>query len=122
MTPLMAGDRSHAWASADGDGAQRWLLIHSEARPPQAQRAVNTPLLTHSDREGKAFKTRCGPTCACEADAQQALSTFAQGVQATVLEQRTIRPTPHDGQRGRPGQSPLPAHIVYAIDRALASR
>jgi hypothetical protein len=42
MTPLMAGYRDHEWASADGDVAQRWLLIHSEARQPQAQRTEQT--------------------------------------------------------------------------------
>jgi transposase len=122
MTPLMEGYRSHELASAYGAVVQRWLLIQSEARQPQAQRTVNTQLLKQSDQEVKAFKKLCGTTFACEADAQQALSTFEQGLQATVLEQRTIRPTPRDGQRGRPGQGALPAHMVYAIEGALASR
>lgn len=122
MTPLMEGYRYHELASAYGDVAQRWLLIHSEARQPQAQRTVNTQLLKQSDREVKAFKKLCGTTFACEADAQQALSTFEQGLQATVLEQRTVRPTPRYGQRGRPGQGALPAHMVYSIEGALASR
>ena len=122
MTPLMEGDRDHELASADGDVAHRWLLIHSEARPPQAQRTVHTQLLKHSDQEVKAFKKLCGTTVACEADAQQALSTFEQGLLATVLEQRTVRPTPRDRQRGRPGQGALPAHMVHSIEGALASR
>jgi transposase len=122
MTPLMEGYRSHELASAYGAVVQRWLLIQSEARQPQAQRTVNTQLLKQSDQEVKAFKKLCGTTFACEADAQQALSTFEQGLQATVLEKRTIRPTPRDGQRGRPGQGALPAHMVYAIEGALASR
>jgi transposase len=122
MTPLMEGYRDHEWASADGDVAQRRLLIHSEARQPQAQRTVNKQLRKQRDQEVQAFRNLCGTTLACEADAPQALSTFEQGLQATVLEQRTVRPTPRDGQRGRPGQGALPAHMVYAIEGALASR
>jgi transposase len=97
MTPLMEGYRSHELMSAYGDVAQRWLLIHSEARPPQAQRTVNKQLLQQSDQEVRAFKKLCGPTFACEADVQPALATFQQGLQATVLEKRTIRPTPRYG-------------------------
>jgi transposase len=102
--------------------AQRWLLIHSAPRQPRAQRTVNKQLLKPSDQEVKAFKKLCGTAFACEADAQQALSTFEQGLQATVLAKCTVRPTPRYGQRGRPGQGAPPAHMVYYLEGALASR
>jgi hypothetical protein len=83
---------------------------------------VHTPLLKPSAQAVQAFRNLCGTTVAWEADAQQALSRFEPGLQATGLEQRTVRPTPRDGQRGRPGHGALPAHRVSAIDGALASR
>jgi transposase len=122
MRPLMEGYRYHEVASAYGDVAPRWLLLPSEARQPQAQRTVNTQLRTQSDQAVRAFKNLCGTTLACEADARQVLSTFAPGWQATVLEQRPLRPTPRYRQRGRPGQGALPAHLVDSIEGALASR
>lgn len=93
MTPLMAGYRAHELVSTYGDVAQRWVLIHSELRQPQAQRTVDKQLLKHSDQEVKAFKKLCDTAFACEADAQQALATFAQGLQATFLDKSTVRPT-----------------------------
>jgi len=122
MTPLMEGYRSHEWASVYGDVSQRWLLIHSAPRQSQAQGTVNKQLLKQGDQEVKAFKKLCGTAFACEADAQQALSTFEQGLQATVLAKCTVRPTPRDGQRGRPGPGAPPAHMVYYLEGALASR
>jgi hypothetical protein len=62
MTPLMEGYCYHELASAYGDMAQRWRLIHSESQQPQAQRTVNKQLFKHSDREVKTFKKLCGTT------------------------------------------------------------
>jgi hypothetical protein len=122
MTLLMEGCRAHELASAYGDVAPRGLLIPAESRQPQAQRTVHTPLLKPSDQEVNAFKKRCGPACACEADAPQARSTVAQGWQATVLEKCAVLTTPRDGPRGQPGQGALSAPMVDSIDGALASR
>jgi transposase len=122
MAPLTEGDRYHGGRSSDGGIEPRWALIHSEARPPPAQRAVDQPLLKHREQEGNAFKQRCRTVFACEADAQQALATFAQGWQTTFVAQRTIRPTPHDAKRGRPGQGTHPDQVVYQREGALAMR
>jgi hypothetical protein len=73
-------------------------------------------------QEVKAFKKLCDTAFACEADAPQALSTFAQGVRATLLAMRTVRPTARYSKRGRPGQGAQPDHVVYSIQGALASR
>jgi transposase len=93
MEPLMAGDRDHLLGSTDGDVAQRWALIDSEPRRPQAQRTVEKPLLRQSAAEVKACKQLSRTALACEADAPQALATFTQGLQATSLHEVTIRPT-----------------------------
>jgi hypothetical protein len=122
MAPLTEGYRYHGVRSSYGGIEQRWALIHSEARQPQAQRAVDKQLLKHSEQEGKAFKQRCRTVCAGEAEAQQALATFAQGLQATFVAQNTIRPTPHDAKRGRPGHGTHPDQGVYQLDGALALR
>jgi hypothetical protein len=74
--------------------AQRWLLIYSEHRRPQAQRTVDTQWRTQSDHEVKAFKMLCRTALACEADAQQALTRFAAGLQTTSLHASTVCPTP----------------------------
>ena len=79
MAPLLDGYRSRASTSTSGGVAQRWVLISSEHRLPQAQRTVDRQLLKHSEQEVKACKRLCRTAFACAADAQQALSTFAHG-------------------------------------------
>jgi transposase len=122
MAPLTEGYRYHIVPSSYGGIEQRWMLIHSEPRQPQAQRTVDKQLLKHSEQEVKAFKQLCRTAFACEADAQQALVTFAQGLQATFLAQSTIRPTPHYAKRGRPGPGTHPDQVVYQLEGALAMR
>jgi transposase len=122
MAPLLNGYRDRVLTSTYGGVAQRWGLISSEHRLPQAQRTVDKHLFKRSEQEGKAFKQLCRTAFACAADAQQALSTFEHGLQATFLAQSTVRSTPRDGQRGRPGPATQPAQMVCAIEGALASR
>jgi transposase len=122
MSPLQEGYRYHTLTSAYGGVEQRWLLIYSEPRQPQAKRTVDKQLLQQSDQEVKAFKKLCGNAFACDADARQALATFEQGLQATGLHASTVYPTPRYGKRGRPGQDTPPDHVVYHIAGALASR
>lgn len=108
--------------SSYGEVEPRWVLIHSEERQPQAQRPVDKQLLQHSAQEGKAFKQLCRTAFACEADAQQALATFAQGLQATFVAQSTIHLLPRYAKRGRPGQGTPPDQVVYQLEGALAMR
>jgi transposase len=121
MAPLMEGYRHHILASAYGGVAQRWVLIDSEHRRPQAQRTVEKHLLLQSAAEVTAFKKLGRTTFACEADAPQALATFAQGLQATRLHEVTIRPTRCYAKRGRPGKATVPDARGYHIEGALTS-
>jgi transposase len=121
MTPLRAGYRDQALASTSGGVAQRWLLIYSEHRRPQAQRAVDKQWLKQSTDEVNAFQKLCRTTLACTADAQQALNTFAHSLRATAVLEVTVCATPRYRKRGRPAQGPLPAQVVYQIEGALAS-
>jgi transposase len=121
MEPLLAGYRAHVRASTYGGVAQRWVLIDSEHRRPQAQRTVEKQLLKQSAAEVKAFR-RLGRTAfACEADAQRALATFAQGLQATRLHEVTIQATFRYARPGRPGKVTVPDAQVYSIEGALTS-
>jgi transposase len=122
MAPLTEGYRYRVVPSSYGGVEQRWVLIHSEPRQPQAQRTVDKQWLTQSVDEVKAFKTLCRTAFACEADAHQALARFAHDLQTTFLHDSTVSPTPHYGKRGRPGPSAQPDQIVYHIAGALASR
>jgi transposase len=122
MAPLTEGYRYHVVPSRYGGVAQRWVLIHSEPRQPQAQRTVDKQWLKQSSDEVKAFQTLCHTAFACEADARQALAHFAHDVQSTFLSDSTVSPTPHYGKRGRPGPGVQPTQIVYHIAGALASR
>jgi transposase len=122
MAPLREGYRFRVVSSTSGGVAQRWGLLHAEQRQPQVQRTVNTQWRTQSDQEVRAFKRLCRTAFACEADAQQALTSFAAGLQTTVLRDSLVCPTPHYGKRGRPGAGTQPAQIVYPITGALASR
>src|SRR5882724_11767243 len=122
MAPLLDGYRYRVLTSTYGGVAQRWVLISSEHRLPQAQRTVDKHLFKHSEQEVKAFKKLCRTAFACAADAQQALLTFEHGLQATFLAQSTVRSTPRYGQRGRPGPDTQPDRVVFAIEGALASR
>src|SRR5204862_6583792 len=109
-------------ASSYGSVAQRWVLIYSEQRQPQAQRTVDKQWRRQSDHEVQAFKRLCRTAFACEADAHQALAHFARDLQATFLHDSTICPTPRYGKRGRPGPEAQPDQMVYHITGALASR
>jgi transposase len=122
MPPLQEGYRARSLLSTYGGVAQRWVLIYSEQRQPQAQRTVDKQWRKQSDHEVQAFK-RLGRTAfACEADAHQALAQFAHDVQATFLHASTICPTPRYGKRGRPGSGAQPDQLVSYIAGALASR
>lgn len=122
MAPLTEGDRYHVVRSRYGGVEQRWGLIHSEPRHPQAQRTVDKQLLKQSTQDVKAFQHLGRTAFACEADAPQALATFAQGLQATFVVQSTVRPLPRYAHRGRPGPGTSPAQVVYQLDGALAMR
>jgi transposase len=122
MAPLTEGYRYHVVPSSYGGVAQRWVLIHSEPRQPQAQRTVDKQWLKQSADEVKAFKTLCRTAFACEADAHQALTRFAHDVQTTFLSDSTVSPTPQYRKRGRPGPGAQPDQLVYHITGALASR
>src|SRR4030095_11954661 len=122
MASLREGYRYAVVASSYGGVAQRWVLIYSEQRQPQAQRTVDKQWRKQSDQEVKAFRTLCRTAFACEADAQQALARFARDVQTTFLSESTVCPTPQDAQGGRPGPGAQPDQIVYHIAGALASR
>jgi transposase len=122
MPLLQEGYRARSMLSTYGGVAQRWVLIYSEQRQPQAQRPVDKQWRKQSDQEVKAFKTLCRTAFACEADAQQALTSFVAGLQTTFLHTSTVCPTPHYGKRGRPGPGTQPEQLVYHIAGALASR
>src|SRR5215510_1210185 len=77
MAPLTEGYRYHVVPSSYGGVAQRWVLIYSEPRQPQAQRTVDKQWRKQSDHEVKAFQTLCRTAFACEADAHQALARCA---------------------------------------------
>jgi transposase len=121
MTPLSEGYRCQMLHSTYGGVAQRWALIYSEPRQPQAQRTADKQWRQQSDQDLKAFHKLCRTAFACEADAQQALRAFEQGLQVTQCAQFTIRPVAHYGKRGRPGPGALPAQVVYQVEGALAS-
>jgi transposase len=121
MAPLMEGYRYHVRPSTYGGVEHRWVLIYSEPRQPQAQRTVTNQLRKQSEQEVKAFQKLCRLAFACEADAQQALTRFTQGLQATFLDTSTVRPQLRYGKRGRPGPGTQPDRVVYRIEGALAS-
>jgi transposase len=122
MAPRLDGSRDRVLTSTSGGVAPRGLLVFSEHRQPQAQRTVDKHLRQHRERDVNALKKRCRMAFACAVDAQQALSSFAHGVQATFVAHSTVRSTPRDGKRGRPGSSAPPDQVLYAIEGALASR
>jgi transposase len=103
MMPLSEGYRGQMLHSTYGRVAQRWALISSERHQPQAQRTADRPWRKQRDQDRNAFPKRCRPAFACEADAQQALRAFEQGLQVTPCPQVTIRPVAYSGKRGRPG-------------------
>jgi len=121
MEPLLEGYRDRLLGATYGDVAQRWGLVYSEHRRPQAQRTVEKQLLRQSAAEVNAFQPLSRTAFACEADAQQALATFTRGLQATSLHEVTIRPTLRYPLRGRPGKATVPTEQGYHIEGALTS-
>jgi transposase len=121
MVPLTDGYRAHVRRSTSGGVVQRWGLISSEHRRRQAPRTVARQLLKQRTAEAKAFNKLRRTAFACQADAQQALSTFVQGLQVTHPHPGAIRATPRSATRGRPGNATPPPEMVYQIEGALAS-
>jgi transposase len=121
MAPLTEHYRYVELPSSYGGVPQRWVLIYSELRQTQAQRPVDQGLRQQSDQEGNAWKRLCSTTCACEAEARQALAAFGHTLQATFLATSTVYARPRYGQRGRPARDAPPDQVVYHIDGALAS-
>jgi transposase len=125
-TPVMEGYRAQVRTSPYGGVAQRWALISSEHRRPQAQRTVEKPLLQQPAAAVNAFQTVGRTVFACEADAPQARATFPPGVQATSLHAVTIRPTRRSAKPGRPGKATGPdaqgSHLAGALASSLAAR
>jgi transposase len=121
MEPLLAGYRAHVRASTYGGVAPRWGLMYSEHRRPQAQRTGEKQLLKQRAAEVKAFRRLSRTALACEADAQQALAIFAQGLHATRIHEVTIQPTFRDAKPGRPGKVTGPDAQGYSIEGALTS-
>ena len=81
--------------SSYGGIEPRWVLVYAAHRQPQAPRTVDKQWRKPSDQEVSAFKTLCRTTCACAADAQQALPRFAAGWQTTFRHDSPVGPTPH---------------------------
>lgn len=121
MVPLKAGYRGQTLTSTYGGVAQRWLLIESQPRRPQARRTVNKRWLKHSEKEVKAFQKLCRCEFACEADARQALETFEQRLTYTQVQTATIVATPHYDKPGRPKNGEAPSESRYTLDGALGS-
>lgn len=121
MTPLADGDRYRVVPSTYGGVEQRWALIYSAQRHSHAPHTVNKQLLTQGDKAVNTFKKLCRTTFACEADAQQALATFAQSLRATFLHQTVLRPRARYAKRGRPSQGAFPAQVISMIEGTLAS-
>ena len=121
LASLQEGSRDHELTSTDGGMAPRWVLIDAEPRQLQAQRTIARQRRQQSDAAVKALKQLCRATCACEADARQALATFEQDWQATCVRASWRRATPRDGTRGRPRHGTQPEPLVSQIDGALAS-
>lgn len=122
MPPLMEGSRYQAFRSTSGGVQHRWVLLSSARRQPPVQRTVNKQLLKQGDKAGHALQKLCRAAFACEADAQQALATFAHGLQATFVHESTVRAIPRSGQRGRPRQDAQPEQVIYHLEGARASR
>ncbi len=121
MPVLQEGYRYDVLASRYGGVDQRWILLYSEHRLPQAQRTVDKRWLKQSAQESKAFQQLCSTVFACEADAQQALATFAHGLQHTFVAQSTMQALPRYGRRGRPRPGARPHRVDFHVAGALAS-
>ena len=93
------------------------VLQIAPLRPDMLER--HTPVEFEA-QEVKAFKHLRCTAFACAADAQQALVTFAQGLQATFVAQSNVRSVLRYAKRGRPGQGVPPDQVVYQFEGALA--
>ena len=122
MAPLPEGYRYRVGPSSSGGIEPRWGRIHAAPRQPQAQHTVDKQGRMQSDQEVKACRTLCRTALACEADAPQARARCTEGLPTTFLHDSAVCPTPHYRQRGRPGPGAQPAHLVYHIVGAWASR
>jgi transposase len=121
MAPLSDGYRYQEISSRYAGVPQRWLVVYSEARQARVRRSIAKQVQTQSESDLTACKKLCRTPFACEQDARQALETCAQHVQATRVEDATIRAVSRDGQRGRPPQGTAPQPRGYVIEATRAS-
>jgi transposase len=121
MAPLTDGYRYQEPVATYAGITQRWVIVYSEARQARVKRTAAKQVRTESEAELKAFKKLCHTTFACAADADKALQTFQQRLQATRLEGATIRAVTCYGKRGRPRSDTVPAKVKYVVEGALAS-
>jgi hypothetical protein len=117
----MEGDRSPQAMSTDGGVPQRWRLVSSAPRRPQAQRLVDQDGLQQRAAEAQALQPLGRTADAWAAAAPHALPTLAPALQATLRHQGTVPPTPRDRRRGRPRPDTPPARRAYHSTGALAS-
>lgn len=121
LAPLTKPERYGELPSSSGDVPPCWLLLSSALRPTPAQRPVDQGWRQPSDQEGHVWKKLCPTPCAGEADARQALATFARPVQATCLALGTVDARPRCGKRGRPGRDAPPDQGGDPSEGALAA-
>jgi transposase len=121
MTALPDEYRYREVSSNFGGVAQRWFLIHSEARQKRLKASVDKQLAQQSEQERKAFKQLCAQTFVCEPDARQALEQFKATLALSQIEGEAIRMTSHYSGRGRPQKGQTPERVAYVIAGALAS-
>ena len=95
MEPLGEGYRYHVLASTYGGVAQRWMLVYSAHRRPQAQRTVDKHWLTaeRGRSQGLSASSAARPLPVPPMPSRPC-TTFAHGLQATSLHEGTICATP----------------------------
>lgn len=104
-----------------GGVTQRWMIVYSQQAYDRDIQTLNRRALKFSEREQKAFATRCRRPCACREDAQRAGETFQKTLTSTCVQALEIRSHPRYARRGKPKNGEQPERVEYFLTGCVAS-
>ena len=115
----LSGYTIAAVCSTYADVRQRWLVVHSQARRKSDLKQLDKRVAKQLSQKTQALESLGAHPFACEADALQALTAFANKLKYHTLSDIQVIQKPHYRKRGRPKQGDSPSHYTFHLQATL---